>query len=61
MFAGLTKYRDDNNCDAKCYLYDATKETARDYVWSRVKAGYYDHDIKIYWLDASEPGFCSVS
>lgn len=45
----------DNNCDATCYLYDASKAPARDYIWSRVKAGYYDYGIKVYWLDASEP------
>ena len=32
---------DDNNCDAKCLLYDATQDDARAYVWSRLAAGYY--------------------
>lgn len=76
---------DDNNCHAKCYLYDPTQANARSYVasqsashllyacgpalkklncvrlrqryiWSKLKSGYYDHGIKIFWLDASEPG-----
>ena len=46
---------DDNNCDAKCYLYDPTQTSARQYVWSRIKAGYYQYGIKVFWLDAAEP------
>eukprot|EP00041_Stephanoeca_diplocostata_P022396 m.533979 g.533979 ORF g.533979 m.533979 type:complete len:708 (+) comp22052_c0_seq29:168-2291(+) len=46
---------DDNNCHAKCYLYDPTQADARSYIWSKLKSGYYDHGIKIFWLDASEP------
>ena len=42
-------------CQAPCYLYDPTQSLAREYVWSRVKEGYYDYGIKIFWLDASEP------
>ena len=51
---------DDNNCgdvggEAKCFLYDATQIRAREYVWSRLAAGYFKYGIKIFWLDASEP------
>ena len=46
---------DDNNCNAKCFLYDATKASARAFVWDRVKAGYLTHNISVYWLDAAEP------
>lgn len=46
---------DDNNCNAKCYLYDPTQKKARQYIWSRLNAGYYHYGIKIFWLDASEP------
>ena len=46
---------DDNNCKAKCYLYDATQKAAREFVWSKLHDGYYEHGIKIFWLDASEP------
>ena len=36
-------------------FYDATSPEARDYLWQRVKANYYDHGIKLWWLDGSEP------
>jgi len=36
-------------------FYDATNPDARDYIWDKVKHGYYDHKIKIWWLDACEP------
>lgn len=31
------------------------KDTARQYVWSQLKQGYYDYGIKVFWLDAAEP------
>ncbi|XP_065845172.1 uncharacterized family 31 glucosidase ORF2-like [Oscarella lobularis] len=43
------------NCHGFCYLYDPTQAAARSYVWSRIKAGYYDYGIKAFWLDATEP------
>ncbi len=36
-------------------FYDATNPEARDYIWERVKEGYYRHGIKVWWLDACEP------
>eukprot|EP01079_Euglenida_sp_SAG-EU17-18_P004430 gene4430-804_t len=38
-------------------LVDPTIQAARAYVWSLVKSGYYDHGIKVFWLDASEPEY----
>jgi len=35
--------------------YDPTNPEARQYVWDKVKANYYDKGVKIYWLDDSEP------
>ncbi len=35
--------------------YDATNPEAREYIWERVRAGYYRHGIKLWWLDACEP------
>ncbi len=35
--------------------YDATNPLARDYIWSRVREGYYKHGIRAWWLDACEP------
>jgi alpha-D-xyloside xylohydrolase len=35
--------------------YDATSPGAREYIWSKVKEGYYKHGIRGWWLDACEP------
>jgi alpha-D-xyloside xylohydrolase len=35
--------------------YDATNPEARDYVWQRIRDGYYRHGVKAWWLDACEP------
>ncbi|MCL6512399.1 MAG: glycoside hydrolase family 31 protein [Anaerolineae bacterium] len=47
----------DHYTDARIYLtyYDATHPQARRFIWEQVKQGYYDHGIKVYWLDACEP------
>ncbi len=37
--------------------YDATNPKAREYVWSKCKKNYYDHGIKIFWLDEAEPEY----
>ena len=36
-------------------FYDPTNELAREFVWGRVKAGYYDHGVRLWWLDGCEP------
>jgi alpha-D-xyloside xylohydrolase len=36
-------------------FYDATNPTAREYIWNKVREGYYQHGIKVWWLDACEP------
>jgi len=47
----------DRYTDGRVYLayYDATHPGARKFIWQQVKQGYYDHGIKVYWLDACEP------
>ena len=35
--------------------YDPTNPEARDYIWSKVKSGYYEHGARVWWLDACEP------
>jgi alpha-D-xyloside xylohydrolase len=35
--------------------YDPTNPRAREYIWSRVKDGYYSHGVRVWWLDACEP------
>jgi alpha-D-xyloside xylohydrolase len=37
------------------HYYDATHPGAREYIWQKVKHGYYQHGIKVFWLDACEP------
>ena len=37
-------------------LWDPTHPEARKYVWDCVKNNYYDKGIRIFWLDAAEPG-----
>ena len=50
---------EDNNCEMSgggpCAIYDPTQLSARQYIWSLLRAGYYQHGIKVFWLDASEP------
>lgn len=40
-----------------CYMFeiDPSNPATREYVWSKVKKGYYQHGIKSFWLDAIEP------
>jgi alpha-D-xyloside xylohydrolase len=47
----------DNWPEGRIYVhyYDATNPEARDYIWEKVKEGYYKHRIKVWWLDACEP------
>ncbi len=47
----------DNHAEDGIYLhyYDATHPGARKFIWEKVKKGYYQYGIKIFWLDACEP------
>jgi alpha-D-xyloside xylohydrolase len=47
----------DNQAEKGIYVqfYDPTHPGARQFIWEKVKQGYYQHGIKIYWLDACEP------
>ena len=36
-------------------FYDATDPGARAFHWERVRAGYVEHGIDAFWLDANEP------
>ncbi len=38
------------------FVIDQTNPATRAYVWNRAKQGYYDHGVKIFWLDSTEPG-----
>jgi alpha-D-xyloside xylohydrolase len=37
------------------HYYDATNPTACQFVWQQVHENYYEHGIKVWWLDACEP------
>jgi alpha-D-xyloside xylohydrolase len=37
------------------HYYDSTNPKAREYIWSRVRNGYYRYGIRAWWLDACEP------
>lgn len=37
------------------HFYDATNPEAREYIWEKVREGYYKYGIKLWWLDACEP------
>ena len=47
----------DNGSEDGLYLhyYDATHPGAREFIWDRVKEGYYCHGVDAFWLDACEP------
>jgi alpha-D-xyloside xylohydrolase len=36
-------------------FYDATNPRAREYLWQKVRDGYYAHGLRAWWLDACEP------
>jgi len=37
------------------HYYDSTHPGARKFLWEKVRNGYYQYGIKIFWLDACEP------
>jgi len=37
--------------------FDPTHPGAREYVWQKAKQNYYDHGIKVFWLDEAEPEY----
>ena len=38
-------------------FFDATNPRARDYIWDKCKANYYDKGVRLFWLDEAEPEF----
>lgn len=38
-------------------FFDATNPRARSYVWQKIKQNYYDHGIRVFWLDEAEPEY----
>lgn len=37
--------------------FDPTNPAAREYVWGKARANYYDKGIKVFWLDEAEPEY----
>jgi len=36
-------------------FYDSTNPEAREFLWRQVREHYYQHGIRVWWLDACEP------
>ena len=45
----------DTVCDARCALYDASSQAARDYVFRQIESGWIQDGVESFWFDASEP------
>lgn len=41
--------------DVSSALLDATHPEARSFLWNKVRKNYFEHGIKVWWLDAIEP------
>lgn len=37
--------------------FDPTHPSAREFVWQKAKANYYDKGVRIFWLDEAEPEY----
>ncbi|TCL59758.1 alpha-D-xyloside xylohydrolase [Hydrogenispora ethanolica] len=42
---------------AETVFFDATHPGARQFVWQKAKANYYDKGIRLFWLDEAEPEY----
>ncbi|MET9225723.1 glycoside hydrolase family 31 protein [Lentzea sp. NPDC003310] len=40
---------------AQVAFYDATNPDAREFLWERLRRGYHDLGVTVFWLDACEP------
>jgi alpha-D-xyloside xylohydrolase len=38
---------------------DVTNPEAREFLWGKVKENYFDHGVRVFWLDEAEPEFAS--
>jgi alpha-D-xyloside xylohydrolase len=47
--------RGSGNSRALVSYYDPMNPRAREYVWAKVKEGYFKHGVRVWWLDACEP------
>jgi len=56
---GVPAHKDfvDTGQEGRVYVhfYDPTCPEARRFIWEQVREGYYQHGIKVWWLDACEP------
>jgi len=45
------------NWMGECVFFDATHPGARDFIWQKAKQNYYEHGVRIFWLDEAEPEY----
>lgn len=45
------------NFEGNSLHFDPTNPEARKYVWGKIKKNYYDHGIRLFWLDEAEPEY----
>lgn len=45
------------NWMGECVFFDATHPNAREFIWQKAKENYYQHGIRIFWLDEAEPEY----
>ena len=45
----------DNDASIRNCLYDPSNPKARNFLWSKLKRGYYDIGITNFWTDGTEP------
>lgn len=50
-------YRISVNFEGNQVFADFMNPATRSYVWDKVKNNYYDHGIRLFWLDEAEPEF----
>lgn len=44
-------------CRGNEVYFDATNPDARQYIWNKIKEGYFKYGIRVFWLDEAEPEF----
>jgi alpha-D-xyloside xylohydrolase len=50
-------YRLNMNWMGETLFFDPTEPGAREYLWAKAKANYYDKGVRAFWLDEAEPEF----
>lgn len=45
------------DCMGYAMHFDATNPDACRYVWGKIKKGYYDRGVRVFWMDEAEPEY----